>query len=112
VFADRQKDMSKSGGENVPSILVEEVMLRHPAVANAAVVGLPHPHWIEAVFAFVTLRPGAEADANGLLAHARAHLSSFQVPKGIMILEAIPMTASGKCRKSELREQFRDHFAV
>jgi len=112
VFADRQKDMIKSGGENVPSVLVEEVMLRHPAVANAAVVGLPHPHWIEAVVAFVTLRPGAEADANGLLAHARAHLSGFQVPKGIMILEAIPMTVSGKCRKSELRQQFRDHFAA
>lgn len=110
VFADRMKDMIKSGGENIPSIVVEEAMLRHPDVTNCAAVGLPHPRWIEAVFVFVTLRPGAQCDPDALLLHARAHLSGFQVPKGLEIVETVPMTASGKIRKAELRLEYTGYF--
>ena len=60
LFLDRKKDMIKSGGENVASVKIEETLLAHPAVQNAAVVGLPHPQWGEAVSAFVKLKPGAQ----------------------------------------------------
>lgn len=103
MFVDRKKDMIKSGGENVPSVKVEEVLLRHPAVANAAVVGLPHPHWTEAVSAFVTVKPGMSVDEAAISEHCRAHLGGFEVPKLVRILEALPMTATGKIRKQELK---------
>jgi long-chain acyl-CoA synthetase len=67
LFKDRKKDMIKTGGENVASIKVESVLLRHPAVANAVAVGLPHARWIEAVTAFVVLKPGAQVDEAELL---------------------------------------------
>jgi long-chain acyl-CoA synthetase len=106
-FKDRIKDMIKTGGENVPSIKVEEVLLRHPAVANAAVVGLPHAHWIEAVAAFVCLKPDAQVDAQvdsaALQAHCREHLAGFEVPKVITVLDKLPMTATGKVQKHVLR---------
>ncbi len=103
MFVDRKKDMIKSGGENVPSVKVEEVLLRHPAIANAAVVGLPHPHWTEAVSAFVTVKPGMSVDEAAISAHCRDHLGGFEVPKLVQILEALPMTATGKIRKQELK---------
>ena len=81
LFLDRKKDMIKSGGENVASVKIEETLLAHPAVQNAAVVGLPHPQWGEAVSAFVKLKPGAQADEAGISEHCRKHLGGFQVPK-------------------------------
>jgi long-chain acyl-CoA synthetase len=112
LFVDRKKDMIKSGGENVASVRIEETLLAHPAVQNAAVVGLPHPQWGEAVSAFVKLKPGARADEAELLAFCRDHLGGFQVPKLVRILDDMPMTATGKLRKVELREQFVDYFST
>jgi long-chain acyl-CoA synthetase len=110
LFIDRKKDMIKSGGENISSVKIEETMLAHPAVLNAAVVGLPHPLWSEAVCAFVKLRPGVPCDEALLLEHCKKSLGGFQVPKLIKILEDIPMTATGKLRKAELRQEFHSHF--
>jgi len=110
LFLDRKKDMIKSGGENVASVKIEETLLAHPAVQNAAVVGLPHPQWGEAVSAFVKLKPGADADEAGISEHCRKHLGGFQVPKFIKIVEEMPMTATGKLRKVELRQAFADQF--
>jgi long-chain acyl-CoA synthetase len=112
LFLDRKKDMIKSGGENVASVKIEETLLAHPAVMNAAVVGLPHPQWGEAVSAFIKLKPNAAADEAGLEAHCRKHLGGFQVPKLIRIVDEMPMTATGKLRKVELRNRFADHFAT
>jgi long-chain acyl-CoA synthetase len=106
LFLDRKKDMIKSGGENVSSIKLEAVLLAHPAVAGAAVVGLPHPHWGEAVAAFVVLRPAASADACGedeLLAFCRERLGRFEVPKSIRFVDGLPMTPTGKVQKYQLR---------
>ncbi|MCO5129992.1 MAG: AMP-binding protein [Xanthobacteraceae bacterium] len=111
LFLDRKKDMIKSGGENVASVKIEETLMAHPAVLAAAVVGLPHPQWGEAVSAFVTLKPGAQADAEAIIAHCRQHLGGFQVPKFVKLLDQMPMTATGKLRKVELRQQYTDHFA-
>jgi long-chain acyl-CoA synthetase len=110
LFLDRKKDMIKSGGENVASVRIEETLLAHPAVQNAAVVGLPHPQWGEAVSAFVKLKPGAVVDEIGLSEHCRHHLGGFQVPKFIKIVDEMPMTATGKLRKVELRQAFAGHF--
>ena len=110
LFLDRKKDMIKSGGENVASVKIEETLLAHPAVQNAAVVGLPHPQWGEAVSAFVKLKPGAQADEAGIAEHCRKHLGGFQVPKLVRILDEMPMTATGKLRKVELRQAFSGYF--
>lgn len=107
MFKDRKKDMIKTGGENVPSIKIEATLLRHPAVANAAAVGLPHPRWIEAVTAFVVLKPGAQADEAELISHCKEHLGGFEVPKAIRIIDALPMTSTGKVQKHPLRDSYR-----
>ncbi|MGC2779311.1 MAG: AMP-binding protein [Bradyrhizobium sp.] len=112
LFLDRKKDMIKSGGENVASVKIEETLLAHPAVQNAAVVGLPHPQWGEAVSAFVKLKPGAQASEAELLEHCRKSLGGFQVPKLVRVLEEMPMTATGKLRKVELRQAYGAHFAA
>lgn len=112
LFLDRKKDMIKSGGENVASVKIEETLLAHPAVQNAAVVGLPHPQWGEAVSAFVKLKPGAQASETDLLEHCRKSLGGFQVPKLVRVLEEMPMTATGKLRKVELRQAYGEHFAA
>ncbi|MDU6492182.1 AMP-binding protein [Bradyrhizobium sp.] len=112
LFLDRKKDMIKSGGENVASVKIEETLLAHPAVQNAAVVGLPHPQWGEAVSAFVKLKPGAQASETELLEHCRKSLGGFQVPKLVRVLAEMPMTATGKLRKVELRQAYGDHFAA
>jgi long-chain acyl-CoA synthetase len=111
LFLDRKKDMIKSGGENVASVKIEETLLAHPAVQNAAVVGLPHPQWGEVVSAFVKLKPGAIADEAMISEHCRKHLGGFQVPKLVRIMDEMPMTATGKLRKVELRQAFSGHFA-
>jgi len=102
-FKGRLKDMIKTGGENVPAIRVEEALLGHPAVAVAAVVGLPHQEWIEAVTAFVCLKPGQAADADSLREHCRGTLAGFEIPKHIAIVDALPMTSTGKIQKHVLR---------
>lgn len=110
LFKDRLKDMIKSGGENVPSVKVEEVLLRHPAVANAAVVGAPHPQWGEGVCAFVVLKPGAECDAAMLQSHCREHLAAFEVPKHVGLLDKMPTTSTGKIQKHILRTAHQGVF--
>lgn len=112
LFLDRKKDMIKSGGENVASIKIEETLLAHPAVMNAAVVGLPHPQWGEAVSGFVKLKPGAAATEAEIIEHCKKHLGGFQVPKLLRIVDEMPMTATGKLRKVELRNAFTDHFML
>ncbi|AVO49213.1 AMP-dependent synthetase [Melaminivora suipulveris] len=111
LFLDRTKDLIKSGGENVPSIKVEEAFLRHPAVANAAAVGIAHPRWGEAVTVFVLLRDGADATEQALLEHGRAMLPGFEAPKEVRILQDFPMTPTGKIQKHKLRTQFAQLYA-
>ncbi|WP_420135569.1 AMP-binding protein [Rhodopseudomonas sp.] len=112
LFLDRKKDMIKSGGENVASVKIEETLLAHPAVMNAAVVGLPHPQWGEAVSGFVKLKPGAAATETDIIEHCRKTLGGFQVPKLVQIVDEMPMTATGKLRKVELRNQHADYFMM
>ena len=100
---DRLKDVIISGGENISSIEVEGALLRHPAVLEVAVVGLPHEKWGEAPHAFVVLKPGATLTDDELRTFARQHLAGFKVPKGTTILAELPKTATGKIQKFVLR---------
>ena len=100
---DRLKDVIISGGENISSVEVEGVLLRHPAVQEVAIVGLPHPRWGEAPHAFVVLRSGAAAAEDELREFARAHLAHFKAPHGVTFVEELPKTATGKIQKYVLR---------
>ncbi len=96
---DRSKDIIISGGENISTIEVESALTRHPAVASVAVVAKPDEKWGETPCAFVTLKPGAAATAEELIAHCRAHLAAFKCPRFVVFRE-LPMTSTGKSRSS------------
>jgi fatty-acyl-CoA synthase len=101
---DRAKDIIISGGENISSIEVEDVLYRHPAVECAAVVAMPDAKWGEVGCAFIQLRPGATASAEELLAYCREHMARFKVPKSVVFGE-VPKTATGKIQKAVLRQE-------
>jgi fatty-acyl-CoA synthase len=103
---DRSKDVIISGGENISSIEVEEVLYRHEAVAVAAVVAMPHAKWGETPCAFIELAEGQQADAEALRAWCRSHLAGYKVP-GRFVFAHIPRTSTGKIQKFVLREQAR-----
>jgi acyl-CoA synthetase (AMP-forming)/AMP-acid ligase II len=105
-IVDRKRDMVVSGGFNVFPRQVEDVILGHPAVAQAAVIGVPHPKWGEAVHAVVVLRSGADADADELIALVKNELGSVSAPKTIAFVEELPMNPSGKLDKKALRVPF------
>jgi fatty-acyl-CoA synthase len=100
---DRFKDVIISGGENISSVEVEGMLLRHPAVQEAAVVGVPHEKWGEAPHAFVVLRPDASATEAELIQFLRDRLAHFKAPHGVTFLEQLPKTATGKIQKYVLR---------
>ena len=100
---DRFKDVIISGGENISSIEVEGVMLRHPSVLEVAVVGMPHEKWGESPNAFVVLHAGKAATADELRAFAREHLAGFKVPSAVHFVDELPKTATGKIQKFVLR---------
>lgn len=101
---DRSKDIIISGGENISSLEVENVLHRHPAVLLAAVVAAPDPKWGEVPCAYLEIRHGVSTDADDLRAFCRQHLAGFKVPKRFVFGE-LPKTATGKIRKFELRDQ-------
>ena len=100
---DRLKDVIISGGENVSSIEVEGVMLRHADVLEAAIVGVPHEKWGEVPHAFIVLKKGASTSIDELLQYARDHLAHFKAPHGVTIVSELPKTATGKVQKYVLR---------
>ena len=100
---DRIKDVIISGGENISSVEVEGVLLRHQAVQEVAVVGLPHERWGEAPHAFVVLKAAAEASETELREFARANLAHFKAPQGFTFVAELPKTATGKVQKYVLR---------
>jgi fatty-acyl-CoA synthase len=104
---DRAKDIIISGGENISSLEVEEVLYRHPAIMEAAVVAKPDPRWGETPCAFVTLKPGGAATAGEVIAWCRDNLAHFKVPKTI-VFGPLPKTSTGKIQKFALRDKTRE----
>ncbi|MDX1581051.1 MAG: AMP-binding protein, partial [Alphaproteobacteria bacterium] len=103
---DRLKDMIVSGGENVYSAEVESALFEHPAVREAAVIGVPSEKWGEEVMAIVAIEPGSELTAEELIAFARTQIAGYKVPKHVEFMEALPRNGSGKLLKHVLREPY------
>jgi fatty-acyl-CoA synthase len=108
---DRSKDIIISGGENISSLEVEDVLYRHPAVQAAAVVAKPDKKWGETPCAFVEVKPGAEVTEHELIEHCRAHLARFKAPRAV-VFGALPKTSTGKIQKFVLRQQARSVEAI
>ena len=105
TISDRKKDVIISGGENVSSIEVEDVLMSHPAVREAAVIGIPDEKWGELVMALV-VTDGSTVGADDLIAHCRESLAGYKCPKRVEFYETLPRTATGKLQKFKLREPF------
>ena len=101
-ITDRSKDVIISGGENISSIEVEDVLYRHPAVLAAAVVAKADEKWGETPCAFVEVKTGSTVAAADLIAHCKAHLAGFKVPR-VVVFGVLPKTSTGKIQKFELR---------
>ena len=104
-IVDRKKDMVVTGGYNVYSKEVEQVLAQHPGIADAAVVGVPDALYGEAVAAFVQPRPGARLSAEGVIEHCRAQLAGYKKPRHVVFVDSLPRNSVGKVLKSELRKR-------
>jgi fatty-acyl-CoA synthase len=105
TIVDRKKDMIKSGGENISSREVEEVLYGLPAVSEAAVVGVPDPVWVEAVLAVIVVRAGSALTESEVITFCRERLARFKVPKRVVFADALPRNPSGKVLKRDLRNK-------
>jgi fatty-acyl-CoA synthase len=108
TVVDRIKDVINTGGVLVASREVEDALYTHPAVAEVAVIGAPDDRWIEAVTAFIVLKPGVAEESvtvEELIGHARGRLAGFKVPKRVLLVDQLPRNASGKLLKRVLRDQ-------
>jgi fatty-acyl-CoA synthase len=112
TIVDRKKDMIKTGGENVASREVEEMIYRLAGVSEVAVFGVPHPTWVEAVVAVVVPKAGAALGEDQVLAHCREHLAGFKAPKRVLFAQSLPKNPSGKLLKRELRKRHEGLYAA
>ncbi|MBV9607744.1 MAG: AMP-binding protein, partial [Solirubrobacterales bacterium] len=105
-ITDRSKDLVKSGGEWISSVDMENLLMGHPAVAEAAVIAVPDEKWDERPMAVVVLKSGAEATPDDLREHLASNFAKWQLPERVEFIDEIPRTATGKFKKTALREQF------
>jgi fatty-acyl-CoA synthase len=105
-ITDRTKDLIKSGGEWISSVTLENLIMGHPAVAEAAVIAMPHPKWDERPLAIVVLKPGQSLGADELLAFMQPHVASWWLPDEVILADEIPRTSTGKFNKLALRERY------
>jgi fatty-acyl-CoA synthase len=105
-IVDRAKDLVKSGGEWISSVDLENTLMGHPAVKEAAVVGIPHPKWQERPLAAIVLNDGAKVTPEELREFLGKSFAKWQLPDAFVFLDAIPRTSVGKFKKTALREQF------
>ena len=104
-LVDRVKDVIVSGGENISSVEVEQALSSHPAVLEAAVVGIPDERWGERPKAFVVLKPGQKVEPGELRDFVRGRIAGYKVPETVELVDELPMTSTGKVRKYELRDK-------
>jgi acyl-CoA synthetase (AMP-forming)/AMP-acid ligase II len=105
-IVDRKKDMIITGGENVYSTEVENVLYSHPAILEAAIIGVPDPKWGEAVKAVVVLREGKEATEEEIINYCKAHIARYKAPKSVDFISRLPKTGSGKIYKKGIKERY------
>jgi fatty-acyl-CoA synthase len=107
-IVDRSKDVIKSGGEWISSVAIESAALDHPAIAQAAVIAIPHPRWQERPLLIAVPRQGANVTQEVMLDHLRQRMAAWWLPDDVVFVDALPMTATGKINKVALREQFAE----
>jgi fatty-acyl-CoA synthase len=110
TVVDRKKDMVKTGGENVSTREVEELIYRDPRVSEVAVIGTPHPKWVEAVTALVVPKTGEQIQEEEIVALCKQELAGFKVPKKVLVVKSLPKTPTGKLLKRDLRKSYQDLF--
>jgi fatty-acyl-CoA synthase len=108
-LTDRAKDVIKSGGEWISSVELENAAVGHPAVAEAAAIGIPHPRWDARPVLFEVTKPGQSVTAEDLRAYLAGHVAKWWLPDAIEFVDDIPHTGTGKISKKDLRERFRDY---
>ncbi|PZC49608.1 MAG: fatty-acyl-CoA synthase, partial [Chloroflexi bacterium] len=105
-IVDRAKDVIISGAENISSLEIEDILYKHPAVLEAAVIGVPSQKWGETPMAIIVPREGATPTSEDIIAHCRDNMAHFKTPSRVEFVEALPRTATGKLKKFELRDQY------
>lgn len=111
TVVDRKKDMIKTGGENVASREVEEAIYRMEEVSEVAVVGVPHPRWVEGVLAIIVAKENHDIDEKAVIAFCAEHLAGFKSPKRVIFVDSLPKNPSGKLLKRELRNRYLSEFS-
>jgi len=109
TITDRAKDVIKSGGEWISSIEIENLAVGHPAIAEAAVIGVRHPKWDERPLLIVVVKPGQTTSKKAILEYLSDKIAKWWLPEEVVFLDQIPHTATGKIQKSQLRERFADY---
>jgi fatty-acyl-CoA synthase len=108
-ITDRAKDVIKSGGEWISSVELENAIMAHPHVLEAAVIGLPHDRWQERPLACVVAKPGVELTKEEVLAHLESRVAKWWMPEDVVFIDALPKTSVGKIAKRDLRDRFKDY---
>ncbi len=108
-IVDRTKDVVKSGGEWISSVELENEIMAHPQVAEAAVIGVPHPKWAERPLAAVVVKPGETLTKDDVLAFLEGHVATWWMPDDVVFIDEVPKTSVGKFSKKDLRDRFADH---
>ncbi len=106
---DRTKDLIKSGGEWISSVEIENELMAHPKIREAAVIGVPHPKWSERPLACVVLEAGQEMTRDDVLVHLAPILAKWQLPDDVVFIDEVPKTSVGKFSKKTLRDRFADY---
>jgi fatty-acyl-CoA synthase len=109
TITDRAKDVIKSGGEWISSIAIENIAIGHPAVAEAAVIGIAHPKWDERPLLILVLKPGASVTRQDVLNYLEDKIAKWWMPDDVIFVAEIPHTATGKIQKIRLRERYGNH---
>jgi fatty-acyl-CoA synthase len=109
---DRTKDVIKSGGEWISSIVLENIAVLHPHVAEAAAIAVPHPKWIERPLLLVVPRDGTQLAVADVLALFEGKIARWWIPDGVVFVDALPHTATGKLNKLALRQAYATHYGV
>jgi len=109
TITDRAKDVIKSGGEWISSIEIENLAVGHPAIAEAAVIGVRHPKWDERPLLIIVVKPGQTTSKKAILEYLSDKIAKWWLPEEVVFLDAIPHTATGKIQKAQLRERFADY---
>jgi fatty-acyl-CoA synthase len=112
AVVDRKKDMIKTGGENVSTREVEEAIYLDKRVEEVAVIGVPHPKWVEAVTAMVVARKDQHIEPDEIINLCKEHLAGFKVPKKVMLVDALPKTPTGKILKRDMRKSYAELFEI